>query len=85
MVDACRPIRCRPTIAEAVAERRLPQSIKCFEMPLRPEMVRPRCRSFIYCTRIVPADSFRAFAERARANGLAALDCELRSRIWRGK
>jgi pimeloyl-ACP methyl ester carboxylesterase len=50
-----------------LAERRLPQSIRCFEMPLRlthGETTLPR--SYIYCTRISPADPFRRFAERAR-------------------
>jgi pimeloyl-ACP methyl ester carboxylesterase len=50
-----------------LADRRLPQSIKCFEMPLRltgGEIAVPR--SYIYCTRISPADPFRRFAERAK-------------------
>lgn len=54
--------------ANWIAERRLPQSIKCFEAPLRlrdAEITLPR--SYIYCTRITPADSFRRFAERAKS------------------
>jgi len=50
-----------------INERRLPQSIKCFEMPLvltRGEPVIPR--SYIYCTRTTPADPFAQFANRAR-------------------
>jgi pimeloyl-ACP methyl ester carboxylesterase len=50
-----------------LADRRLPQSVKCFEMPLRlsgGESTVPR--SYIYCTRTAPADPFRPFAERAR-------------------
>src|SRR5713226_5012945 len=45
-----------------IAERRLPQSFKCFEMPLRlrdAEMTLPR--SYVYCKRIAPADPFRQF------------------------
>jgi hypothetical protein len=44
-----------------------PKSIKCFETPLRlrnGELTLPR--SYIYCTRITPADPFRPFAERAK-------------------
>jgi pimeloyl-ACP methyl ester carboxylesterase len=50
-----------------LADRRLPQSVKCFEMPLRlsgGEITVPR--SYIYCTRTTPADPFRPFAERAQ-------------------
>ena len=50
-----------------IAERRLPQSVKCFEMPLRllhGDLILPR--SYVYCTRIAPVDFFRPFAERAR-------------------
>jgi pimeloyl-ACP methyl ester carboxylesterase len=50
-----------------LAERRLPQSIKCFETPLRlahGETTLPR--GYIYCTRTSPADPFRQFAERAK-------------------
>lgn len=51
-----------------LAERRLPQSVRCFEMPLRlahGETTLPR--SYIYCTRVSPADPFRRFAERAKS------------------
>jgi pimeloyl-ACP methyl ester carboxylesterase len=51
-----------------IAERRLPQSIKCFEMPLRLRnggIAVPR--SYIYCTRPTSADPFRPFAERAKS------------------
>jgi len=50
-----------------LAERRLPQSIRCFDMPLRltgGDFTVPR--SYIYCTRATPADTFRPFATRAR-------------------
>jgi pimeloyl-ACP methyl ester carboxylesterase len=50
-----------------IAERRLPQSFKCFEMPLRllhGELTLPR--SYVYCTRIAPLDFFRPFAELAK-------------------
>jgi pimeloyl-ACP methyl ester carboxylesterase len=52
---------------EWLAERRLPQSIKCFETPVRlahGETTLPR--SYVYCTRTSPADPFRQFAERAK-------------------
>jgi hypothetical protein len=51
-----------------IAERRLPQSFKCFEMPLRlsnADITVPR--SYIYCKRIGPGDTFRPFAERAKS------------------
>jgi pimeloyl-ACP methyl ester carboxylesterase len=51
-----------------IAERRLPQSFKCFEMPLQlrgPDVTLPR--SYIYCKRIGPGDTFRPFAERAKS------------------
>jgi pimeloyl-ACP methyl ester carboxylesterase len=54
--------------AKWIAERRLPQSFKTFEMPLRlrgPETTLPR--SYIYCQRIGPVDVFRPFAERAKS------------------
>src|SRR5205823_9405421 len=51
-----------------IAERRLAQSFKCFEMPLRlsgADIALPR--SYIYCKRIGPGDPFRRFAERAKS------------------
>jgi hypothetical protein len=53
-----------------IAARRQPQSIACFEMPLRlrnGELTVPR--TYIYCTRSVPGDVFRQFAERAQREG----------------
>jgi pimeloyl-ACP methyl ester carboxylesterase len=50
-----------------LSERRLPQSIRCFDSPLRltgGDITVPR--SYIYCTRATPADTFRPFATRAR-------------------
>ena len=50
-----------------ISERRLPQSIKCFEQPLKMRgglLTLPR--SYIYLTRVTPADPFRPFAERAK-------------------
>jgi len=49
-----------------LADRRQPQSIKCFDTKLRltgGEITAPR--SYIYCTLTTPADPFRRFAERA--------------------
>lgn len=51
-----------------IAERRLPQSIKCFEMPLQfrnGDLTLPR--SYVYCTRVASVDFFRPFAERAKS------------------
>jgi pimeloyl-ACP methyl ester carboxylesterase len=51
-----------------LTERRVPQPIKCFEMPLKlrgGELTVPR--SYIYATRATPADTFRPFAERAKS------------------
>jgi pimeloyl-ACP methyl ester carboxylesterase len=56
-----------------ISERRLPQSIRCFEQPLKMhggELSLPR--SYIYLTRVAPSDPFRPFAERAKSD-----------RIWR--
>jgi len=50
-----------------ISERRVPQSIERFEMPLRLQggaLTLPR--SYIYLTRIPPGDPFRPFAERAK-------------------
>jgi pimeloyl-ACP methyl ester carboxylesterase len=50
-----------------LAERRVPQPLKCFEVPLAlrdGELTLPR--SYIYALRAPPADTFRPFAERAR-------------------
>ena len=51
-----------------ISERRLPQSLKTFEMPLRlrgGDVTLPR--SYIYCKRIGAVDGFRQFAERAKS------------------
>jgi pimeloyl-ACP methyl ester carboxylesterase len=51
-----------------LAERRMPQSIKCFDTPMRltgGEITVPR--SYIYCQRATPADTFRPFANRAKS------------------
>ncbi|WP_082637609.1 alpha/beta fold hydrolase [Bradyrhizobium retamae] len=50
-----------------ISERRVPQSIKCFEQPLKMRggnLTLPR--SYVYFTRVTPADPFRPFAERAK-------------------
>lgn len=52
-----------------ISERRVPQSIKCFEQPLKMrngDLILPR--SYVYFTRVTPADPFRPFAERARSD-----------------
>jgi hypothetical protein len=50
-----------------LAERRVDMPIKCFEqgLKLREEPTMPR--SYIYATRITPADTFGPFAARARS------------------
>ena len=57
-----------PADAEWLGERRVSQPIKCFEMPLKlrgGELKLPR--SYIYATRITPADTFGQFARRTRS------------------
>jgi pimeloyl-ACP methyl ester carboxylesterase len=52
-----------------ISERRLPQSIKCFEQPLKMSGGALTVqRDYVYFTRIVPADPFRPFAERAKTD-----------------
>ena len=56
-----------PADVEWLTARRVDMPIKCFEMPLRlrhGELTLPR--SYIYATRISPADTFGPFAARAR-------------------
>src|SRR5262249_14860469 len=51
-----------------IAERRMAQSFKCFEAPLRlrdADITLPR--SYVYCKRIGPVDVFGPFAERAKS------------------
>jgi pimeloyl-ACP methyl ester carboxylesterase len=57
-----------PADVEWAAERRVSHPIKCFEMPLKlrgGQLTLPR--SYIYATRIGPADTFGPFARRARS------------------
>jgi pimeloyl-ACP methyl ester carboxylesterase len=50
-----------------IAERRLPQSIKCFETPLRLRNGETKLpRYYIYCKRAAAGDGFRQFATRAK-------------------
>jgi len=56
-----------PADVEWLTARRVDMPIKCFEMPLRlrhGELTLPR--SYIYATRISPADTFGPFAAGAR-------------------
>ncbi len=56
-----------PEDAEWLAARRVDMPIKCFETPLKfhgGPLTLPR--SYIYATRIAPADTFGRFAARAR-------------------
>ena len=65
------PNPCPPDTSEEdlkwIMARRLPQSVKCAETRLRltkGETILPL--SFVYCTRVMPGDPFRPFAERAK-------------------
>jgi pimeloyl-ACP methyl ester carboxylesterase len=54
--------------AKWIAERRLSQSLKCFEQPVRLRNGDTKLpRAYIYCKRIAPGDNFRPFAERAKS------------------
>jgi pimeloyl-ACP methyl ester carboxylesterase len=53
-----------------IAERRLAQSFKCFETPVRlGDAALTLPRSYVYCKRIPPGDPFRQFTERAKSEG----------------
>ena len=55
---------------EWLTERRVLMPIKCFEMPLKlrgGELALALARSYIYATRITPADTFGPFARRAKS------------------
>jgi pimeloyl-ACP methyl ester carboxylesterase len=57
-----------PADLEWLSERRVDMPIRCFEMKLKlhgGELTLPR--SYIYATRITPADTFGPFARRARS------------------
>ena len=61
-----------PDTAEAdldwLAKRRVPMPLKCFQMKLKLPHGEPAMpRSYIYATRITPADTFGQFAKRARS------------------
>jgi pimeloyl-ACP methyl ester carboxylesterase len=60
-----------PDTAEAdlewLTKRRVPMPLKCFQMKLKLQRGEPAMpRSYIYATRIAPADTFGQFAKRAR-------------------
>ncbi|MGC1779432.1 MAG: alpha/beta hydrolase [Xanthobacteraceae bacterium] len=52
-----------------VAEFRLPQSVKCFEQPLRLHTKLTMPRSYIQCMRYAERGPFGLFAARAKADG----------------
>jgi pimeloyl-ACP methyl ester carboxylesterase len=53
---------------EWLAPRRVPMPLKCFQMKLKLQQGEPAApRSYIYATRIPPADTFGQFAMRARS------------------
>ncbi len=57
-----------PADVEWLTERRVDMPIKCFQMPLKLQAGKLTLpRSYIYATRIAPADTFGAFAARAKS------------------
>jgi hypothetical protein len=57
-----------PADVEWLAARRVHMPIKCFETKLKFQNGEPTLpRSYIYATRITPADTFGQFAKRARS------------------
>jgi pimeloyl-ACP methyl ester carboxylesterase len=57
-----------PADLEWLTERRVDMPIKCFEMKLKLQNGEPTLpRSYIYATRIAPADTFGQFAARAKS------------------
>src|SRR5262249_24728599 len=65
------PNPCPPDTSEEdlkwIIARLFAQSVKCAETRLRLTRGEPALpRSFVYCTRIMPGDPFRPFAERAK-------------------
>ena len=52
---------------EWVGDRRQPQPLKAFEMPIELSAEPRMPRSFVYCTRVPPGDPFRQFFNRARS------------------
>jgi pimeloyl-ACP methyl ester carboxylesterase len=53
---------------EWLSKRRVPMPLKCFQMRLKLQHGEPAMpRSYIYATRIAPADTFGQFARRARS------------------
>ncbi len=60
-----------------ITAHRVPHPRKCFEQRLSLAGAVERLpRTYIYCTRISPADPFRPFAERARREGWTSLDID---------
>jgi pimeloyl-ACP methyl ester carboxylesterase len=58
-----------PADLEWISPRRVDMPIKCFETKLKLQHGEPTLpRSYIYCTRIPPADSFGQFARHAKDN-----------------
>ena len=56
-----------PADIEWLTERRVDMPIKCFESGLKLQSEPAMPRSYIYATRITPADTFGPFARRARS------------------
>ena len=56
-----------PADLEWLTERRVDMPIKCFEMKLKLSGEPTMPRSYIYATRITPADTFGRFAKRAQS------------------
>jgi len=60
-----------------ITPRRVPQSVKAFEQPLKlGGAVDKLAKSYIYCTTARPRDVFRQFAERAKKEGWQCFDID---------
>jgi hypothetical protein len=56
-----------PADQQWLTERRVDMPIKCFETKLRLRGEPAMPRSYVYATRVTPADTFAPFAERAKS------------------
>jgi pimeloyl-ACP methyl ester carboxylesterase len=61
------PLDTPPADLEWLTERRVDMPIRCFEMKIKLQREPTLPRSYIYATRITPADTFGQFAKRAKS------------------
>jgi len=59
-----------------VAKFRIPQSVKCFEQPLRLQAALSVPRAYIHCTRYLDKKPFAQFATRAQRDGWPCYDLD---------